>query len=551
MTYAWMTAAARFSPVPRAFPSALPADGEAPDPTDAPTDAAEIAADAVDATVDLLQLVLGAAIGFTLGVIAMLLVQAFVRHLLRRTAVVLNALRPTARPLRLALGAVGAWLGMSYMLRSARPDWYGTAWHATIIVEILALTWFASALVGGAEGAILESLRQAGQSRYRKVQTQMQILQRVISVAIWLFGFAAVLLTFPSARTVGASLLASAGVVSVIAGIAAQSTFGNVFAGLQLAFSDSIRVGDVINWEGTRCNVEEITLTYVVLRVWDGRRLIVPSSKMTTQTFENWTRRSSELLDHVDFRLDWSAPIPEIRAELAKLLAATDLWDGRVGVLQVRDTDGETIQVSALVSARNSSTMTDLRNYIREEMVVWLQREYPDALPHTRYFNYNWEEPGRPGGRSAAASRGDARRARGGGEASAASAGVPAEGGGARASGLLAVDGAEAGLADPNAPARVPIAERFVENAHMAGAATVGHASSVFSGSIEAEARAREFESAGAAAAAEREEAARRKRETRKAAEVEADGEHSGREGARGERREHGAAGLAGKDGRR
>lgn len=520
------------------------------------------AAEAVNATVDVLQLILAAAIGFGVGVFLMFVVQGIIRYLLRSQRLVREVLRPTARPLQLALGAAGAWVGLSLVLREDRPSWYSNAVHVVIIVEIIALTWFIAAAVRGIEHAVLETMQEAGESRYRKMQTQMQILQRVITVVIWLCGFAGILLTFPVARTLGTSLLASAGIVSVIAGIAAQSTFGNVFAGLQLAFSDSIRVGDVLTWEGHRCNVEEITLTYVVLRVWDGRRLIVPSSKMTTQTFANWTRRSSDILDHVDFRLDWSAPIAEIRAYLGTLLEATDLWDGRVGVLQVRDTDGETIQISALVSAKNSSTLIDLRNYLREEMVTWLQREYPEALPHTRYFNYNWEEADRPGGRERLsgtlgvldepseptemhdASKGYSSAA----QVAPAEASTPAAprrvvenneadedghiparphtGDGEQDRPLPAEDHqrdleettvmtlGDLGM-DPNQPERTPIGQRPSGGDEVATSSprTAGHASSVFSGSLEAEEREREFESAGAAAAAEREEAARRKSE--------------------------------------
>lgn len=508
-------------------------------------DATPDAGGAVSATVDILQLALGGILGFAVGVFVVLLVQGIMRHLLRRKPTVLDTIRPTMRPTQLAIGLLGAWLAISYMIRAERPSWYSNALHVFVILEIIAVTWFVASAVKGVEQAILASVRESSQSRYRKVQTQMQILQRVITVVIWVCGFAAVLLTFPDARTLGASLLASAGVVSVVAGIAAQSTLGNVFAGLQLAFSDSIRVGDIVFWETERCSVEEITLTYVVLRVWDGRRFIVPSSKMTSTTFENWTRRSSELIDHIDFRLDWAAPIPEIRAYLMHLLESTDLWDGRIGVLQVRDTDNEYIQVSALISAKNSSTMIDLRSYIREEMVTWLQSTYPEALPHVRYFNYNFEEDERPGGRENKVQ-----------ELSLVSPVSPHDSSVATVQPSRDVDGHDSGKQDSgkkdsdkpspkqsprdleetavlsleerglsaDQPERVPIAQRDipdtgeviaqedrVEQAGKASPKRHGHESSIFTGSLEAEARAEEFESAGALAAAERSEDARRR----------------------------------------
>ncbi|MBR5950889.1 MAG: mechanosensitive ion channel [Actinomycetaceae bacterium] len=419
------------------------------------------ATDKVEVTVDILQLALAATIGFILGVIVVLVTRTVFKFLLRKRPALFESIRPAAFPLHLGIGVLGAWLAISYVVTPYTPSWYAGALHAFIVIEIIAATWLVTSVVGAIEHIILTTVRENSQSRYRKVQTQLQILQRVITVVIWLCGFAAVLLTFPDARTIGTSMLASAGIVSVVAGIAAQSTLSNVFAGLQLAFSDSIRVGDVVFWANERCVVEEITLTYVVLRVWDGRRLIVPSSKMTSTTFENWTRCSSELIDHVDFRLDWSAPIAEIREHLNALLKATDLWDGRIGVLQVRDTDNEYIQISALISAKNSSTMIDLRSYLREEMVTWLQENYPDALPHVRYFNYNFEETQRPGGRK----------------------------------------------------------KKLQKKTHDGNLSHTAAQSSLFTGSREAEARAQEFESAGAVVAAEREEAARRR------ARVEADTE--------------------------
>lgn len=502
--------------------------------------------DAVGTTVDILQVSLAGVLGFVVGILVVFIIQGIVRYLLRRRPTLFTNIRPAAHPLQLALGILGAWLAISYMLRSQRPDWHANALHGFVILEIIAATWLISALVRAVERIILDSVRENSQSRYRKVQTQMQILQRVITVAIWICGFAAVLLTFPAARTLGTSLLASAGIVSVVAGIAAQSTLSNVFAGLQLAFSDSIRVGDVVFWEMERCAVEEITLTYVVLRVWDGRRLIVPSSTMTTTTFENWTRRSAELIDHVDFRLDWSAPIAEIREYLGILLKNTDLWDGRLGVLQVRDADGEYIQVSALVSAKNSSTMIDLRNYLREEMVTWLQSTHPEALPHTRYFNYNFEEEERPGGRDnkaqelslvTPAAKPETDKVRDISEVSEKNTQKTTPSAqDMQETAVLSLE--ERGLS-ADQPERVPIAQRDVpdtgeviaqeDRAEQEGQTSPTrrqHDSSIFTGSLEAEARAQDFESAGAAVAAEREEAARR----RSQAEAEKNGEEDAEE---------------------
>src|SRR3712207_6783548 len=191
-------------------------------------------------------------------------------------------------------------------------------------------------------------------------------------------------MTFPGARAAGTSLFASAGVVSVIAGLAAQSTLANVFAGLQLAFTDAIRVDDVVVVEGEWGRIEEITMTYVVVHLWDDRRLIMPSTYFTTTPFQNWTRRAADLLGTVELDLDWSVPVDEMRQELTRLLESTDLWDHRVGVLQVTEATGGYVRVRALASAVDAPTLFDLRCHVREELVDWLQRTHPGALPRAR-----------------------------------------------------------------------------------------------------------------------------------------------------------------------
>ena len=174
----------------------------------------------------------------------------------------------------------------------------------------------------------------------RRVRTQVQVLRRITVAILVLCAIAAILLTFPSARALGASLLASAGLISIVAGLAAQSSLANVFAGLQLAFTDAIRVDDVVVVADEWGRIEEITLTYVVVHVWDDRRLILPSTYFTTTPFENWTRRAADLLGTVELDVDWEVPVEAMRAELTRLLQDTDLWDRRVGILQVTDAVG-------------------------------------------------------------------------------------------------------------------------------------------------------------------------------------------------------------------
>nr|WP_204261608.1 mechanosensitive ion channel domain-containing protein [Blastococcus saxobsidens] len=223
----------------------------------------------------------------------------------------------------------------------------------------------------------------------RRVRTQISLLRRLAVVVVGLLTVAAMLLTFPSARAAGASILASAGVISIVAGLAAQTSLANVFAGLQLAFTDAIRVDDVVVVEEEWGRIEEITLTYVVVHLWDDRRLVLPSTYFTTTPFENWTRKESAVLGSVELDVDWTTPFDDMRAELHRLLEdeggrGPELWDGRVGVLQVTDAVGSVVRARVLVSAQDAGTLFDLRCHVREQLVGWLQREHPGGLPRVR-----------------------------------------------------------------------------------------------------------------------------------------------------------------------
>jgi len=231
----------------------------------------------------------------------------------------------------------------------------------------------------------------------RRVRTQVSLIRRLTVVVIAVLAIAGMLLTFPSARAAGTSILASAGVISIVAGLAAQTSLANVFAGLQLAFTDAIRVDDVVVIEEEWGRIEEITLTYVVVHVWDDRRLVLPSTYFTTTPFQNWTRKDSAVLGSVEMDVDWTVPFDEMRAELARLLAGNELWDQRVTVLQVTDAVGAVVRVRVLVSAKDGPTLFDLRCLVREGLVVWLQREHPTALPKVRNEGVpGFEVPPRP-----------------------------------------------------------------------------------------------------------------------------------------------------------
>lgn len=269
---------------------------------------------------------------------------------------------------------------------TAGGDWLPPTMHALRIALIGGLAWLVVALAFAAEDLLLARYRVdvADNRHARRVRTQVIVVRRLTIAVIALVALAAALMTFPAARTAGASLLASAGVVGIVAGLAAQSTLANVFAGVQLAFTDALRVDDVVVVQGQWGRIEEITMTYVVVHIWDDRRLILPSTWFTSQPFENWTRTTAAVLGAVDLDLDWSVPVEDLRRRMHEVLEGTDLWDGRVAVLQVTDAVNSFVRVRALVSGVDGPTVFDLRCHVREELVTWLRREHPESLPRVR-----------------------------------------------------------------------------------------------------------------------------------------------------------------------
>ncbi|MFC5928229.1 mechanosensitive ion channel family protein [Cryobacterium melibiosiphilum] len=239
--------------------------------------------------------------------------------------------------------------------------------------------------------ALLYFLEEIAATRYRidvrdnrvarRVRTQLRMLRRIGVVILIICAIGAILLSVPGAATAGASLFASAGLLSVVAGLAAQSTLANVFAGMQLAFNNALRVDDVVIVETEWGKIEEITLTYVVVHIWDDRRMVLPSTYFTTNPFQNWTRHTSELLGAIEFDLDWRVDPVGMREELNRIVAATDLWDERVVVLQVTDAVGGFVRVRVLVSAQDAPTLFDLRCLVRENLITWLNSDNPEAIP--------------------------------------------------------------------------------------------------------------------------------------------------------------------------
>jgi small-conductance mechanosensitive channel len=290
------------------------------------------------------------------------------------------------RPFRVLVLLVALSVAVRLWLPSDFADWRAQILHALAILMIGAGAWLLSGIVGVLFARVLASYRtDVSDNRVaRRVHTQVSILRRVIYVVIAILAVGAILLTFPEVQTVGASLLASAGVLSVVAGIAAQGTLANVFAGLQLAFSDAIRVDDVVIADGEWGRIEEITLTYVVVHIWDDRRLVLPSTYFTTTPFQNWTRRGSELLGSIELDLDWTVSPGEMREHLAAVLQADPLWDRRSSSLQITDATGGHVRVRIVVTASSAGALWDLRCNVREAMVEWLHEKHQEALPRTR-----------------------------------------------------------------------------------------------------------------------------------------------------------------------
>lgn len=220
--------------------------------------------------------------------------------------------------------------------------------------------------------------------RARKIHTQYRILERVIRVLIIFIAVSAALMTFDSIRQIGVSLFASAGVASIIIGFSAQKIIASIIAGIQLAIAQPIRVQDVVIVDGEWGWIEEINLTYVVVKVWDRRRLVVPTTYFIENIFQNWTRKSSFILGTVFLYTDYTISVDAVREELDRLLEDNKLWDGKVKVVQVTDASEKSMELRILVSADDSPTAWELRVFLREKLIKFIQENYPESLPRTR-----------------------------------------------------------------------------------------------------------------------------------------------------------------------
>jgi small-conductance mechanosensitive channel len=307
----------------------------------------------------------------------------------RRSAVLRDVAAMTRMSVRATLMVLAATIAVQ-RTSSAADSWRGWVDHSLVILLIATLTWLVINLVLVAERRMISAYAGGDDEItdadriWRRIRTQVTVLRRLAIAIVVVLGGAAILTTFPAFSNIGTTVFASAGVLSVVAGLAAQTSLGAVFAGIQIAFSGAIRVGDIVELEEGRWwgRIEEITLTYVVVRLWDERRLVLPCTYFVKTPFENWTRNATEIMGSVEFDLDFSVPFHDMRAELDRLLAGSEQWDGRRGVLQVTDAVGGVVRVRIVVSAPNAGALFDLRCAVREGMVDWVRRT--GALPTQR-----------------------------------------------------------------------------------------------------------------------------------------------------------------------
>lgn len=340
---------------------------------------------AVQDAVDVLQLILGMAVGAAICLAIAALFWLGLRAISRRTVTFRLLLRRIKFPFFALFIVAGAWTGLGYAATDVNREnatWVAPLQHGMLIFTIVMMGW-----LGVAAANIIEDVANARveESNSRRLKTQAQMLRRLTQVIIVGVAVVAVILTFPSARVAMGSILASAGVISLVAGIAAQDSLSNTFAGLQITFTDALRVGDIIVVDDTMGTVEEVTLTYVVMRIWDDRRIIVPSTQFTKNSFENWTRLHPKLLGSVELHLDWRTPVTLIRQEVDRLLQETELWDHRTVNVQVTDSSEDWMKVRVVVSAKNSGTLWDLRCYLRENLIEWVVTHAPYAIARTRF----------------------------------------------------------------------------------------------------------------------------------------------------------------------
>ncbi|MBX3404384.1 MAG: mechanosensitive ion channel [Phycisphaeraceae bacterium] len=332
--------------------------------------------------------------GFVLGSLAVALIFALIAHAIVFRLLLAAATRteqlkePTVRRLRLPSQiAVVALTGLFVLPKiEASAALREGLRHGFALLLILAMTILAVRMLWIGVRAYLTRFDVSVSDNLgaRRMHTQFTVVTRILTALVWVVGIAAALMTFPSVKQLGTSMLASAGIAGLVVGLAAQRTLSNFIAGLQIALTEPINLDDVVIVEGEWGRIEEITATYVVVRIWDQRRLIVPFSWFIERPFQNWTRRTAEVLGTVFLWTDYSVPVDRIREEAERIAKDSSNWDGRTVGAVVSDCSERAVQVRVLASAADASKAWDLRCELREKLIAYLNREYPGCLPRVR-----------------------------------------------------------------------------------------------------------------------------------------------------------------------
>jgi small-conductance mechanosensitive channel len=331
---------------------------------------------------------LGAALGAAVALVAGLVLHGILllisRRILAFSIHASTVVQYIARPTRLLVPLFG--LQLVWEAQGSAPPGIGYLRLLTAVLLTFAVTWTAIRAIAGFSEAVVRAhpVNVTDNLAARRLQTQARVLTRVVMMIIVIIGVACALMLFPSVREIGAGLLASAGIAGIAAGVAARPVLSNLIAGLQLALSQPIRLDDVVIIEGEWGRVEEITSTYVVVKIWDERRMVVPLQWIIENPFQNWTRTSAELLGTVLLWVDFQVPLAPLRAELERICAEAPDWDHRLAQLQVVDASERAMQIRALVSAVDSSKAWNLRCRVREGLIEYLQHHYPEGLPRLR-----------------------------------------------------------------------------------------------------------------------------------------------------------------------
>ena len=288
------------------------------------------------------------------------------------------------RSLRVIIPVLGLILGLPLLGLPAEYGFVLRKLSSVLIIGMVAWVFFQA--VDAMENVILSryDIDAADNLQARRIHTQVHVLKRTLHVAIGILTVASAMMLFEEVRQLGTSILASAGVAGIILGFAAQRSIANVFAGLQIAISQPIRIDDVVIVENEWGRIEEINLTYIVVRIWDLRRLVVPLSHFIEKPFQNWTRTSANILGTVFLHTDYTVPVDAVREELKRIVEKSPLWDGETCGLQVTGTSDKSMELRALASAADASKAWNLRCEIREQLITFLQKEYPGSLPRLR-----------------------------------------------------------------------------------------------------------------------------------------------------------------------